>query len=165
VPGLDWFRRQVTGAGDLAGCRQESIQAGEPDHLIMGAGSQGAVEAGLLGAGVTGRHAVIGKNGNQPIGKEKTGSGSSGCASSLGSGYDTRSMRAGFPILCPISDQMSSRANTVRLLKQIVHSGDKELASAACLYLAKEYSGQYGCLAELISSMEPSSHTTRCRHW
>ena len=34
----------------------------------MGAGSQDAVEAGLLGAGVTRRHAVIGQDGNQPIG-------------------------------------------------------------------------------------------------
>ena len=68
MPGLDRFRWEVSGATDLAGCRQESIQAGEPDHLIMGAGSQDAVEAGLLGAGVTRRHGVIGQDGNEPIG-------------------------------------------------------------------------------------------------
>ena len=51
--------------------RQQSVQAGELDHLIVGAGGQDPVEAGLIGAGVARRHAVIGQDGNQPVGGEE----------------------------------------------------------------------------------------------
>jgi hypothetical protein len=68
VPGLDRFRWEVTGAGDLAGCRQETVQAGQLYHLIVGARGQNPVQARLLGAGVPGRNAVIGESRDEPIG-------------------------------------------------------------------------------------------------
>jgi hypothetical protein len=52
VPGLDRLRREVTGAADLPACRQESVQAGEPDHLIARTLGEDPVKAGLLGARV-----------------------------------------------------------------------------------------------------------------
>jgi hypothetical protein len=66
-------------------------------------------------------------------------------------GYDSNALKHVLREYCPISDHLSSRENTVFLLKKLVSSGDQELHVAGCLYLAENYSGQYGCLVELLS--------------
>lgn len=69
---------------------------------------------------------------------------------SVGEGYDSSMMIASLPIFCPVSDRLSSRVNTVHLLRQLTKSKDKSLSAAACLYMAKEYAGQYACLDSLV---------------
>ena len=71
VPSLDRFRREVAAAGDLAGCGEESVQAGQADYLVARTLGENPMEAGLLGAGVSRRHAVIIQNRNQPVGGEE----------------------------------------------------------------------------------------------
>ena len=76
---------------------------------------------------------------------------------SLGERYSSSEMGASLPLTCPVSDHLTSRKNTVDLLKLLMQSPDKDLATSACLYLAANYGGQHRCLAEVLASSATDS--------
>lgn len=70
----------------------------------------------------------------------------------LGDGYNESAMASFIPRYSRLIDHFDSRLLTAELLRGLVQSAPAPIRIAACLHLAAEYPGQYGCLEKLLSA-------------
>jgi hypothetical protein len=90
---------------------------------------------------------VLGSHEGMKIGGATLGEQIAELLFSPGASFAPDDLEPNLAILCPLTDRIASRANTVRLLRALLR--DERLRASVCLYLAKGYEGQYACLESL----------------